>query len=103
MSYRYHFVTKYYEQKPSRGGFDALRVEAEPSLTFDMDLQPALEVSLSARNKADAIFAREQDDILEAANAVKAKVKPALYVDENGYVFLLLHYNGNTDARVLGS
>lgn len=73
-------------KKPSRGGFEALRMDSEPSLTFDVGLQPALDVSSSARERADAIFAREQDDVVEAANAIKPKVKPTLYVDENGYV-----------------
>jgi mediator of replication checkpoint protein 1 len=55
-------------------------------LTLDVALQPALNVSDTQRQKADSIFEKEQDYILEAANVAKAKAKPQLYVDDNGCV-----------------
>jgi mediator of replication checkpoint protein 1 len=78
---------------PQKGGFDAFRGgddEFGLSLSFDANLQPALEVSSTALRRADDIFQNEQEIILQAAQDTTKPKKPQLYIDENGYV---LSYN----------
>ncbi len=55
----------------------------EISLTLDTKLQPALEVNTQTRRKADAIFEKEQNFVLEEA-LKKPQAKQELYVTENG-------------------
>ncbi|KAI5124746.1 hypothetical protein M0805_005380 [Coniferiporia weirii] len=54
------------------------------SLTLDTKLQPALEVTTQVRRKADAIFEKEQDFLLEDANDIRPNNEQELYVTENG-------------------
>ncbi|KAH7931349.1 hypothetical protein BV22DRAFT_1053282 [Leucogyrophana mollusca] len=64
----------------------ALRTSSdELSLTLDVGLQPALEVSGTLRRKADSIFEKEQDYIVEAADK-KPKKKEVLYVNDHGFL-----------------
>ena len=53
------------------------------SLTLDVGLQPALEVDENRLRQADAIFEKEQEYLVEAANW-KPKAKPELYVNDHG-------------------
>ncbi len=53
----------------------------EISLTLDTKLQPALEVNTQTRRKADAIFEKEQNFVLEEA-LKKPQAKQELYVTE---------------------
>ena len=55
----------------------------ELSLTLDVCLQPALEVSENFMRQADSIFEKEQEYVLEAANR-KPKQKTELYVNDHG-------------------
>lgn len=55
----------------------------ELSLTLDTKLQPALEVNSQIKRKADAIFEKEQNFVLEEA-VKKPQTKEVLYVTENG-------------------
>lgn len=52
-------------------------------LTQDVSLQPALEVSTQVRRRADAIFDKEQDILVEEAN-MRPQRKTELYINENG-------------------
>ncbi|KAL6309572.1 MRC1-like domain-containing protein [Sparassis latifolia] len=58
---------------------------AGPSLTLDVQLQPALEVNEGLRRKADSIFDKEQEYLAEASNQ-NLEPEPKLYVDENGFL-----------------
>lgn len=53
------------------------------SLTQDVGLQPALEVSTQVKRRAEVIFDKEQELLVEEANSRSAK-DPDLYVNENG-------------------
>ncbi|EGO27257.1 hypothetical protein SERLADRAFT_413730 [Serpula lacrymans var. lacrymans S7.9] len=55
------------------------------SLTLDVGLQPALEVSGTLRRRADAIFEKEQDYVVESANQ-KPGQKEVLYVNDHGFL-----------------
>ena len=55
----------------------------ELSLTFDVKLQPALELDPDIRRKADAVFEKEQMFAVEEANQHQRK-EPELYIAENG-------------------
>ncbi|KAI0312474.1 MRC1-like domain-containing protein [Amylostereum chailletii] len=68
-------------------GFDALRKgNTEFSLTLDENnLAPALEVSGTLVQKADQIFEKEQEYILEADKPAP-KQKPELYVNDYGFL-----------------
>ncbi|KAH8118471.1 MRC1-like domain-containing protein [Phellopilus nigrolimitatus] len=97
-----HFVHPSFEPKPMElGDFsDMFSPEAEKprimnrmqllsnagefSLTLDTKLQPALEVTTQVRRKADAIFEKEQDFVLEEANNDRPQSKRELYITENG-------------------
>jgi mediator of replication checkpoint protein 1 len=56
----------------------------ELSLTLDVGLQPALEVSEKFRRQADSIFEKEQGYLIEAARRKPAQ-RPELYVNDHGY------------------
>ncbi|KAF7301531.1 MRC1 domain-containing protein [Mycena indigotica] len=80
-------------QSESRGAsfrdkslFDQLRKPAVFGLTQDVELQPAFEVGDRLREKADTIFAKEQEYLLQAANKNTENRQPQLYVDENGFL-----------------
>ncbi|KAG6877843.1 hypothetical protein C0993_003216 [Termitomyces sp. T159_Od127] len=60
-------------------GADAL------DLTQDITLQPAFEVNGTFLRKADQIFEKEQEYVLEAANK-KVHLEPELYVNDHGRV-----------------
>ena len=88
------------------GGLAALRhgVNTELSLTFEAQaagLQPALEVDDSLRARAAAIFEKEQEYVMEAAQHAQLRAsRRELYITENGCVsfitlslFYFLVYN----------
>jgi mediator of replication checkpoint protein 1 len=52
-------------------------------LTQDVGLQPALEVSTQVKRRAEAIFDKEQELLVEEANTSRQK-DPDLYVNEYG-------------------
>ncbi|KAG6831871.1 hypothetical protein H0H92_006988 [Tricholoma furcatifolium] len=54
-------------------------------LTQDVALQPAFEVSGSFLRKADQIFEKEQEYVLETANK-KPQKEPELYVNDHGFL-----------------
>ncbi|KAH8979936.1 hypothetical protein EDB86DRAFT_3088410 [Lactarius hatsudake] len=70
------------------GGFAALRRGAdELSLTFDAQaaaLQPALEVDDRLRAEAAAIFEKEQEYVIQAAQPASSRPRRELYITENG-------------------
>lgn len=75
----------------SAGGFAALRRggDAELSLTLDAQaaaLQPALEVDDSLRAQAAAIFEKEQEYVIQAAQPAASRPRRELYITENGCV-----------------
>jgi len=76
------------------GGLAALRhgADAELSLTFEAQaLQPALEVDDRLRARAAAIFEKEQEYVLEAAQPAPSRASwRELYITENGYAFTLI-------------
>ncbi|KAF9649593.1 hypothetical protein BDM02DRAFT_3268545 [Thelephora ganbajun] len=77
------------KKSPRKGGFDAFRKGDDEfgfSLSFDAELQPALEVSSTALRRADDIFQNEQEMIMQAAQASAKPKKPQLYIDENGFL-----------------
>lgn len=57
----------------------------ELSLTLDVGLQPALEVSSTLRRKADMIFEKEQEYVVAAAQK-EQKPKEVLYVNDHGFL-----------------
>jgi mediator of replication checkpoint protein 1 len=75
---------------PEMGGLAALRrgVNTELSLTFEAQaagLQPALEVDDSLRARAAAIFEKEQEYVMEAAQHAQPRAsRRELYITENG-------------------
>lgn len=69
--------------RQGKSGFDKLRNADELSLTLDVRLQPALEVSENVMRQADSIFEKEQEYVLEAATR-KPKQKTELYVNDHG-------------------
>jgi mediator of replication checkpoint protein 1 len=75
---------------PGMGGLAALRhgVNTELSLTFEAQaagLQPALEVDDSLRARAAAIFEKEQEYVMEAAQHAQPRAsRRELYITENG-------------------
>ncbi|EJD01307.1 uncharacterized protein FOMMEDRAFT_135544 [Fomitiporia mediterranea MF3/22] len=59
----------------------------ELSLTLDTSrLQPALDVATQVRRKADAVFEKEQEFVIEEAgkNTASSRGKQELYISENG-------------------
>jgi mediator of replication checkpoint protein 1 len=78
------------------GGLAALRrgADAELSLTFEAQaaaLQPALEVDDHLRARAAAIFEKEQEYVLEAAQPAPSRsARRELYITENGCAFALI-------------
>lgn len=73
----------------SAGGFAALRREgdAELSLTLEAQaaaLQPALEVDDHLRAQAAAIFEKEQEYVIQAAQPAVSRPRRELYITENG-------------------
>ena len=68
--------------------------DAELSLTFEAQaaaLQPALEVNDSLRARAAAIFEKEQEYVLEAAQPAPPRAsRRELYITENGCAFILI-------------
>jgi len=55
------------------------------SLSFDIGLGPALEVSSTLRRKADNIFEKEQEYVIEMANRQQRHDKsPKYYISDNG-------------------
>ncbi|KAH9024524.1 hypothetical protein EDB85DRAFT_2181641 [Lactarius pseudohatsudake] len=72
------------------GGFAALRRGAdELSLTFDAQaaaLQPALEVDDRLRAEAAAIFEKEQEYVIQAAQPASSRPRRELYITENGFL-----------------
>ncbi|KIJ70449.1 hypothetical protein HYDPIDRAFT_78205 [Hydnomerulius pinastri MD-312] len=57
----------------------------ELSLTLDVGLKPALDVSGTLRRKADNIFEKEQEYVVVAAGQ-NAKPKDVLYVNDHGFL-----------------
>lgn len=58
------------------------------SLTLDVGLKPALEVSGTLRQKAEAIFEKEQEYVVAVA-AKTDRPKDVLYVNDHGYEWFL--------------
>jgi mediator of replication checkpoint protein 1 len=52
-------------------------------LSLDVGLEPALEVSSTLRRKADSIFEKEQEYVIEIANH-QQRQKPEVYISDNG-------------------
>jgi hypothetical protein len=78
------------------GGLAALRrgADAEFSLTFEAQaaaLQPALEVDDRLRARAAAIFEKEQEYVVEAAQPAQSRARRELYITENGCAFTTLY------------
>lgn len=55
------------------------------SLTLDVGLKPALEVSGTLAHKAEVIFEKEQEYVVAAAVQRTDKPKETLYVNDYGY------------------
>ncbi|KAG1820532.1 MRC1-like domain-containing protein [Suillus subaureus] len=59
----------------------------ELALSLDVGLEPALEVSSTLRRKADNIFEKEQEYVVEIANdQQKQDNNPEWYITENGFL-----------------
>ncbi|KAG2361993.1 hypothetical protein BDR07DRAFT_1407958 [Suillus spraguei] len=59
----------------------------ELALSLDVGLEPALEVSSTLRRKADNIFEKEQEYLIEIANdQQKQDNDPEWYIQENGFL-----------------
>ncbi|KAL5527514.1 hypothetical protein ACEPAG_6315 [Sanghuangporus baumii] len=58
----------------------------EFSLTLDTRLQPALDVTTQVRRRADAVFEKEQDFVMDEAStsATSSRSRHELYISENG-------------------
>ncbi|KAL5487916.1 hypothetical protein ACEPAI_6024 [Sanghuangporus weigelae] len=58
----------------------------ELSLTLDTRLQPALDVTTQVRRRADALFEKEQDFVMDEAStsATSSRSRHELYISENG-------------------
>uniref|UniRef100_A0A4Y9YD13 DNA replication checkpoint mediator MRC1 domain-containing protein n=1 Tax=Dentipellis fragilis TaxID=205917 RepID=A0A4Y9YD13_9AGAM len=70
-------------------GFDSLRKDAteDISLTFTtQQLRPALDVDESLKQKAELIFEKEQEYVVEAATRPARSAKPELYINEDGFL-----------------
>ncbi|KAA1465988.1 hypothetical protein DENSPDRAFT_925513 [Dentipellis sp. KUC8613] len=70
-------------------GFDSLRknVTEDISLTFTtQQLRPALDVDESLKQKAELIFEKEQEYVVEAAIRPARAAKPELYINEDGFL-----------------
>ena len=74
----------FYQHPPALDRLRHLGDGNELSLTLDVRLQPALEVSEKLRRQADTVFEKEQGYLLEAARR-KPKQTPELYVNDHGY------------------
>lgn len=59
------------------------------SLTLDVGLKPALEVSNTLRQKAEVIFEKEQEYVVAAAVQQNDRPKEPLYVNDHGYEQIL--------------
>lgn len=59
------------------------------SLTLDVGLKPALEVSSTLRQKAENIFEKEQEYVVAAAVQQNDQPKELLYVNDHGYGWFL--------------
>lgn len=73
------------------GGFAALRrgADAELSLTLEAQaaaLQPALDVDDRLRERAAAIFEKEQEYLIQAAQPAASRSGRELYITENGFL-----------------
>lgn len=55
------------------------------SLTLDVGLKPALDVSGTLRQKAETVFEKEQEYVVAAAIQQNDKPKELLYVNDHGY------------------
>ncbi|TFY74137.1 hypothetical protein EWM64_g9876, partial [Hericium alpestre] len=79
-------LTQAFQETQNNSGFDSMR-KVDLSLTFKTQLQPALDVDESLREKAEQIFEKEQEYLVEAANRpTKQQQKRELYVNENGFL-----------------
>lgn len=73
--------------KQKRTGFGgALRNMdgGELSLTLDTKLAPALDINTQVRQKADTIFEKEQQFVLEEASDIGHSERQDLYVTDSG-------------------
>ncbi|KAI0335542.1 hypothetical protein GY45DRAFT_1316888 [Cubamyces sp. BRFM 1775] len=71
------------------GGFEKLKVaqrEDDIALTLDTGVRPALEVDLSLVKKADELFEKEQEMVVQEHQEAVEEPKPQLFVDENGFL-----------------
>ncbi|KAF4574667.1 hypothetical protein EYR36_006017 [Pleurotus pulmonarius] len=70
------------------GGLDKLRKPSaldELPLTLDVTLQPALDVSENVRKKADAVFEKEQEYLIDALRP-KQSTQPQLFINDHGFL-----------------
>lgn len=58
--------------------------DEEFSLTLDTKLAPALDINTQARQKADSIFEKEQQFLLEEASDDAPSGKQELYITDTG-------------------
>ncbi|KAI0660906.1 MRC1-like domain-containing protein [Cubamyces menziesii] len=71
------------------GDFEKLKAaqrEDDISLTVDTGIRPALEVAPSLIKKADELFEKEQEMVVQEHQAALEEPKPQLFVDENGFL-----------------
>lgn len=59
-------------------------LDKEFSLTLDIKLVPALDINTQDRQKADSIFEKEQQFVLEEASDVKSSGNQELYITDTG-------------------
>lgn len=62
------------------------KISQDLALTEDLALQPALDIRQSLLRKADDIFEKEQQLIVEAALQAASPEKKSFFVNEHGYV-----------------
>ena len=82
---------------PGLGGLAALHhsVDTELLLTFKAQaaaLQPTLEVDDHLCTRAAAIFEKEQEYMMEAAQPIQSGARCKLYITENGCAFATLYH-----------
>ncbi|KAH9899795.1 MRC1-like domain-containing protein [Cubamyces lactineus] len=71
------------------GGFEKLKAAQQDddiSLTMDTGVRPVLEVDQSLVKKADELFEKEQELVVQEHQAALDEPKPQLFVDENGFL-----------------
>ncbi|KAI0776041.1 hypothetical protein BD413DRAFT_469485 [Trametes elegans] len=81
--------SQFFTQGGGGGDFEKLRAaqrDDDDLLTAEPGLQPALEVDQSLAKKADEIFEKEQEFVLQAQQQARPLPKQEVYIDENGFL-----------------